>query len=662
MPAYYADTVGNFRAASVDSLELTLLRAYESDRYKTLFTPQITSWRDAIETLKGAFDLLAAHDQSPNNWGVAFEFVIPRKMARIDVVLLIGSAVVVIEFKGESIDSAAADQAEDYCLDLLHFHGASRNRVIYPIVVGRTAAPPRLRRSRTFSELRPTTYLDIAGLAEWLKTTVNSHHDEPQIPIHEWDRASYEPVPTIVEAAIGMFAEMQVEDIAKAGCDPINLTATVDAVRRIAAESADQGKKTICFITGVPGAGKTLAGLKLVHDQKLRDATGSDCVFLTGNLPLVDVLREALTRDASRRSGIGQKITGRDPKTTINTVIGYKKEHTRNESPPHERLVVFDEAQRAWDAKRTAKYLSADARSYEGYSEPALLLSILNRHSWCVFIALVGGGQEIHTGEAGLAEWGRSLFERFRDWSIVVPPQALSGDYGAGAKLFDLGVVDKLRVQVEPDLHLDNPTRQFRGKTISRWAESLLQGDAAHCRSILKDNPDYPIYVTRKLADAKCWLTSIALGTERYGLIASSGARRLRAEGLELPAARARGVEYWFLNGKGDVRSSFQLEVAATEFQIQGLEIDWAGVCWGGDFTRSNTKWDPRSFKGTTWYRIHDQSTRDYVPNTYRVLLTRARQGMVLFVPPGDDEDATRQRAPLDETAQFLLDCGAAPL
>ena len=598
----------------------------------------------------------------PDSWGVALEFVIPRKMARVDVVLLIGEAIVALEFKGERIDSTAGDQVEDYCLDLLHFHGASQNRVIYPTVVGKTGSPPRIRRVHTFAEVQPTMYVDTTDLTAWLKTVGDRHNREQQVAIEAWNRASYKPVPTIVEAAIGMFAEMQVEDIARAGCDPINLTATVEAVRGIVAESAEQCKKTICFITGVPGAGKTLAGLKLVHDREMRDSTGSDCVFLTGNLPLVEVLREALTRDASRRSRMGERMSGRDPKTTINTVIGYKKEHTRNNVAPHERIVVFDEAQRAWDAKRTAKYLSADAKSFEGYSEPSLLLSILNRHSWCVFVALVGGGQEIHTGEAGLAEWGRALRERFSEWSVVVPPQALSGDYGAGARLFESDELEELQISINSNLHLDTPTRQFRGKTVALWAESLLQGDAMRSRAVLDDNPNYPVRLTRKLDKAKQWLKDISLGTERYGLVASSGAKRLRAEGIELPAPRARGVEYWFLNGKNDIRSSFQLEVAATEFQIQGLEIDWAAVCWGGDFLRSNKGWKPKQFKGTSWYRIHDRSTRDYVPNTYRVLLTRARQGLVLFVPDGDDEDATRPRGPLDETAEFLEDCGAVPL
>ncbi|HEY6338655.1 MAG TPA: DUF2075 domain-containing protein [Candidatus Sulfotelmatobacter sp.] len=662
MPAYYANTVGTFLAEPLGDLELALHKAYELDRYKDLITSQMTAWRGQVQDLKLALALPSLERFQPHTWGIAIEFVIPRRMGRIDTVLLIGSSIVVLEFKGESVDSSAADQVEDYSLDLLHFHAESHGKTIYPVVTGRTGKELRIRRSRAFDDLCPTTFVDTKMLGSWLAVVADRHSRESQMSVTSWNTGAYRPVPTIVEAAIGMFADMQVEDIARSDCDPINLSATVETVRRVAVEAEQKHRKAICFVTGVPGAGKTLAGLDLVHDRKLRDATGSDAVFLTGNLPLVDVLRAALAEDASRRRKLGLRVSSRDPKTTINTVIGYKKEHTRNSHPPHERIVVFDEAQRAWNAKRTAKYLAADAQTWIGYSEPALLLSILDRHLWCVLIALVGGGQEIHTGEAGLSEWGRALLGKFAHWSIALSPQALSGEYGAGAKLFELGTPDPEVLKVYPALHLDNPTRQFRGKTISLWAESLLRGDASECRAILAENTDYSIQLTRKLVDAKTWLRDAARGTERYGLIASSGAKRLRAEGLELPPAGSRGVEHWFLKGKEDVRSSFQLEVAATEFQIQGLEIDWAGVCWGGDFLRSDKNWNAKQFKGTAWCEIHDDDTRNYVPNTYRVLLTRARQGMVLFIPEGSSEDVTRPPASFNETADFLVDCGATTL
>ncbi len=287
------------------------------------------------------------------------------------------------------------------------------------------------------------------------------------------------------------------------------------------------------------------------------------------------------------------------------------------------------------------------------------MLAILDRQPWAVLIALVGGGQEINRGEAGLSERGRTINERFRHWSIAVPPEALSGEYGAGAKLFEHGAPNELDLNIHRNLHLDTPTRQFRGKTIAGWTEALLRGDASTCHKILAENPQYPIRITRNLSAAKPWLDA---GTERYGFVASSEAKRLRAEGLELPPARADGVEHWFLQRKGDVRSSFQLEVAANEFQIQGLELDWTCLCWGGDFVRDHSRWDLKKLRGTTWQNIGQDSAKAYLANSYRVLLTRARQGMLLYVPVGDDQDSTRLRGPFEDTARFLMECGAAPL
>jgi hypothetical protein len=323
---------------------------------------------------------------------------------------------------------------------------------------------------------------------------------------------------------------------------------------------------------------------------------------------------------------------------------------------------VFDEAQRAWDAERTAEYLTDSTGEWLNYSEPDLMLAILDRLPWASLIALVGGGQEINRGEAGLSEWGRALTEKFSHWSVAVSPQALSGEYGAGAKLFENERPTNIKITVDKNLHLDNPTRQYRGRTIAAWTEALLQGNSGECKRILAENPQYPICLTRDLSTAKSWLGEMAWGTERYGFIASSESKRLRAEGLELPPARAEGVEHWFLGPKGDVRSSFQLEVAANEFQIQGLEIDWACVCWGGDFLRTKDSWNLKRLRGTAWQNVGKEIARAYLINSYRVLLTRARRGMLLFVPVGDVVDSTRLPKPYDRTAEFLGECGATPL
>jgi hypothetical protein len=662
MPAYYADTVANFLGLTGTELEQRLLHAYESDRFKELFLAQVSSWRQQIADLQSAFVSANLKDRCAA-WGIALEFVIPRKMGRIDATILVGDAIVVLEFKTTNVDSSAADQVEDYCLDLLHFHSASHGKTIYPVVIGdRSAKLPR-NREAGFGSLRPTVFCNGEQIGAALSNIADQHSNHAQTAINEWDMGEYRPVPTIVEAAIGMFAEMQVQDIARADSDPKNLTETISAIEQQVRVSRDNSRKTVCFVTGVPGAGKTLAGLRVVHDSALRTEMEADSVFLSGNLPLVKVLQGALAKDIAQRKKQKLRVSIRNPKTTVDTVLGYKKTHARSDNPPHEQIVVFDEAQRAWDAAKTAKYLDESSVEYKDHSEPELIMAILERHPWATLIALVGGGQEINDGEAGLSEWGRALLKRNGKWRVAVSPQALSGEYGAGAKLFEHGIPENIECVKDPNLHLDNPTRQFRGKTMALWAEALLKGDRDEAKRILEQNPDYPVRFTRDLSVAKLWLQSTARGTERFGCIASSEARRLRAEGLELPPARADGVEHWFLTNKGDVRSSFQMEVAANEFQIQGLEIDWSCVCWGGDFLRTaKDEWELKRFRGTTWQKVNQAADRQYIINTYRVLLTRARQGMVLFVPIGTAEDKTRTPEPFDWTAEFLISCGAVPL
>jgi len=419
----------------------------------------------------------------------------------------------------------------------------------------------------------------------------------------------------------------------------------------------------ICFITGVPGAGKTLAGLKLVHDATVRRETNSELAFLSGNGPLVTVLRAALAVDVRRRLKIGLRASARDPETLIQSVYAFKNALWTRDVPPVERVIVFDEAQRAWDEATNVKKLRGTRPC--AYSEAALILHTLDRHEgWSALICLVGGGQEIHTGEAGLTEWGRAIAAHFPHWKIVTSPNALHGDdTGTRLKLFENDPPKELSIQVLEEFHLDNPTRQFRGKAVARWAECILSRHSIGAREAQSANESYPIASTRSLETAKTWLRAQARGSERYGLLASSGAKRLRAYGISLPPSRGGDVEHWFLASQGDVRSSFQLEVAATEFQVQGLEVDWACVCWGGDFLMGkDATWNLREFLGSRWVQVKHAMRQCYVENTYRVLLTRARRGIVIYVPRGQVNDPTTTAEGYDRTARYLLECGVQSL
>jgi hypothetical protein len=660
MPAYYARSIEDFLEDTVESVELSLIRAYERDKYKDLITTAITVWRSEINVMRACLTNPKLGPYTTARWGIAFEFTTPRKNGRIDVVLTIGGSIVALEFKTTYADSAAASQIEDYCLDLIQFHSSSHQRTVFPLVLATQAEAVPNPRAVARDGLEPVRFCTRSELVDCLVEIAEKQKASEQIDIRLWNDGEYKPVPTIVEAAISMFATMEVQDIAHADADAENLTTTVNAARQIVEAARGAKEKVVCFVTGVPGAGKTLAGLSLVHDMQLRKSIDSDVVFITGNLPLVKVLQSALSRDKAARLEQSLRVSSRDPKTTIDTVLSYKKAALANKRPPHENVIVFDEAQRAWTSEKTQEYLDPSDTEWIGYSEPELIMGVLDRHEWAAIIALVGGGQEIHDGEAGLGEWGRALENRFKHWKVAAATEALEGHYGAGARLFK--EKSDRSVNVNESLHLDNPIRQFRGKTVALWAEHVINGQADKCAPLLKRGTDYPVVLARDLSTAKCWLKDVARGRERFGLIGSSGAKRLRAEGIELPGARADGVEHWFLNRKGDVRSSFQMETAATEFQIQGLELDWSCICWGGDFLRGIGDWLLKRFVGTKWQEVRQNLEREYIVNKYRVLLTRSRKGMVLFLPRGNRLDSTTRPEDFDRTAEYLIGCGVQEL
>lgn len=660
MPAYFADTVSSFLQLSDSEIRSRLDDGYSADGFNQLFTLALDSWREEVSILRQALMKLLQLRPPLSICGILLEFWIPRRMRRADVVLLIGDVIVVIEFKSGDNPQSALPQVEDYALDLADFHEPTRNKIIFPLVIARTTRRKPFLPAVQIQATQLVTPFDLASVLQEIADTANL---TSQIDLDSWNQGQYHPVPTILEAARAMFAEMEVRDIACADAESKNLTATIDALRDLVADARKRSAKLACFVTGVPGAGKTLAGLRVVHDPQIAAESMSCLAFLSGNAPLVKVLQHALTDDVRVRRKVGLRIASRDPETLIQGVYGFKKALWRTDNAPVERIIVFDEAQRAWDREHNAKKLKAGDQY--PYSEPALLLEIMGRHEgWAVLVALIGSGQEIHEGEAGLAEWGRALnAQPPGKWEVRASSQAVHGGEGmAGAKLFEQGPASHLDVRVDERLHLDNPKRQFRGKTIAKWVDSLLAGDSVAARNALAASPEYSVVLTRDLETARDWLRLRVRGTERYGLVASSGAGRLRAYGIETDNSFHKGIpiEHWFLKDSDDYRSSFRLEVATTEFEVQGLELDWVGVCWGGDMLWSDPQlgWDLRHLLGPTWKPIRREMKRRYTTNTYRVLLTRARKGMVIFVPKGKDSDPTIAPEGFDRTAELLSESG----
>lgn len=478
--------------------------------------------------------------------------------------------------------------------------------------------------------------------------------------VDAWEAGRYRPTPTIVEAAMALYAGHGVAEIARSDAGAKNLGQTTQAVESIIAECRARQKKAICFVTGVPGAGKTLVGLNIA--TRHADAGELHSVFLSGNGPLVRVLQEALARDqVQRERQRGRSVTKSQVtqrvKAFVQNVHHFRDEYLRDARPPSDHIAVFDEAQRAWNAEKTAAFMERK-KNKPGFtmSEPEFLISCLDRHpGWAVIVCLVGGGQEINTGEAGISEWLAAVLRSFPHWEVHISAELHDNEYAAETAL--VALQSNGRVQTNPDLHLSVSMRSFRAENVSTLVKRVLDLDMRGAREAwmtLRDR--YPIVLCRSVPCAKAWLREQARGSERYGLVVSSQAQRLRPHAIHVKSPV--DPVHWFLHGKDDVRSSYYMEDVATEFQVQGLELDWAGVVWDGDFRKSSHGWEHYSFVGTRWQRIRAADRQAFQKNAYRVLLTRARQGMVIVVPEGDEADPTRDPRYYDETFHYLQDIG----
>ena len=649
MAAFYRAAFPDFLVHSLDEILGSLLRSYQ---HGELQKRQIKAWEVEIEILKSACTDIIRLTPTAAKWFVLLEYPIPRRQKRIDALLLASDVIFCLEFK--TADKAHSlqpqRQVEDYALDLRDFHEASCGRRIVPVVVVPKAPEAKNIIQETYDDVREPRLANASDLAPILFAAFEAEHRSESAPIDPlaWDSSPYRPVPTIIEAAEALFAGHNVREIAHSHAGATNLTTTSDRLVEIIQEAQRRSEKVICFVTGIPGAGKTLVGLNVAHNPAMRGDGRPAGIFLSGNGPLVKIVTAA----------IGRK---RISSTFIQNVHVFIRDgQEKKDKPPVEKVVVFDEAQRAWNTDQNRKKNGLEI------SEPETMLSIMDRHSdWAVLIALVGGGQEIHNGEAGLSEWGKTLRDKFLNWKVFVSPNALDCDVSnANHRLFADGHPGSLKIQAEPSLHLKINLRSFRAQRLAEWVDAVLGCDAGKATAICAALRDFPFALTRSLSTAREWLRHHARGQQRAGLVASSGALRLRADGLELSSGFRQGNRdmfvHWFLAQHPDVRSSNQLEVPASEFECQGLELDWIGLCWGGDFSFDTAigGWAYRNFAGSRWGNLNKEIDRQYLLNTYRVLLTRARRGMILWIPQGDISDQTRLPESFDSTADYLIRCG----
>ncbi|MEF0939878.1 DUF2075 domain-containing protein [Rhizobium sp. BR 362] len=585
------------------------------------------------------------------------EFTIPRMGKRADAVLIKDGIIFVLEFKvgADRFDAYAIEQVEDYALDLRSFHEGSYHFPIVPIVVATKAREVISQPVEWVDNVARPLRATASDLGQLILATV-AEKRAASFSIAEWIAAGYRPTPTIIEAARVLYETHGVDDISRSDAGARNLKDTADCIGRIIEHSKRNRRKSICFVTGVPGAGKTLAGLNIAT-QRAEGHVDEHAVFLSGNGPLVAVLREALSRDQAARQGISKSAAERKVRSFVQNIHHFRDHYVGEAEVPVEKVTVFDEAQRAWTREQASKFMQ-QKRGHHGFdmSEPEFLISVMNRHNdWCTVVCLIGGGQEINTGEAGLPEWLEALGRSYANWDVYISQRVTDPDFSGAANAERFLALP--HVSQQNALHLDVSMRSFRAEDVSAFVSRTLDNHPEQARIYAeKILSRYPIYVTRDLEPAKKWLRNTARGSERFGLVASSGAYRLRPEGIQMKSAIDPPV--WFLNDRADVRSSYYLEEVASEFDVQGLELDWTVVCWDADYRYQGREWKHFAFKGTKWQAVNDAARRRYQRNAYRVILTRARQGMVIFVPRGDDNDPTRPPSFYDETFEYLQKCG----
>ena len=647
--AYYLDNVEDF---IIKDTEFIFGKITYNDQYEA-GDLQKNSWKIEIEILKR--ELADFRDGY-----ILFEYTIPRIGSRVDAVLLYNGIVFLLEFKvGEKkILRHAVEQVIDYALDLNCFHEESRDKLLVPMLVSTDVK--NIDNNQEIKELQ-NNILDCiccncCTISYYIKQVCSLYHREkfnPQI----WINSSYKPTPTIIEAAQALYNRHNVKEISRSDASVKNLNQTTCAVNNIIDKSKEYNKKSICFITGVPGAGKTLAGLNIaVNRQKIQD--DEHAVFLSGNGPLVDVLQEALARDSMERKGIKKTEALRETKAFIQIIHHFRDDAITTKSAPNEKVAIFDEAQRAWDEENLTAFMKKKKGIADfNMSEPEFLIDIMNRHKgWCVIVCLIGGGQEINKGEsAGICGWLETIKKKYQDWDIYISSQIKDEEYLKGADFQRL--TEGLVCEVVDDLHLSVSLRSFRSEKVSEFVKAVLDCKIEYAKELyMHICENYPIFITRNLETDKQWVRDRAKGSQRYGMTSSSGAKRLRKFGVWVQSSIHAPT--WFLNDKDDVRSSYFLEEVATEFDIQGLELDWTIVCWDANLRFINDTFEYYKFLGTKWCRINKQEDILYLKNAYRVLLTRARQGFVVFIPQGNNEDMTMRCDFYNRIYKYFKDIG----
>ncbi|MDO5544404.1 MAG: DUF2075 domain-containing protein [Eubacteriales bacterium] len=661
--SYYSSSIEDFLITHENYILAEMVRQHPFD----LNDYTRDSWLSEIRILKRELNSMPGGH-------IALEFKIPRMGKRVDAVVSYRGILFLLEFKNGDTEyrNSTFKQVMDYALDLKNFHKGSRDKFIVPIAVP-TEAPANSPSIQKYKDgiFRPFG-VNQNQIGDAIRS-VGERWAQSEIDFEAWETAEYMPTPTIVEAAQALYSNHNAAEITRSDAGAQNLNLTTQEIKRIVTHSKENNRKSIIFVTGVPGAGKTLVGLNLAsefHNSDLEE----HAVFLSGNLPLVTVLQEALARDKVKREAeenhrhISKDYALREVKSFIQIIHHYRDEYVGNNICPSDRVAIFDESQRAWTQDEISSFMARKkgVRDFK-YSEPEFLIQTMDRHNdWAVIVCLVGGGQEINKGEAGLPEWFDALRRSFPHWDVYAAMNLDDAEYLRGRTWCDLA--SGINLTISDGLHLATSMRSFRSENVSLLIKQILDNATEDARNTFcAVHKHYPIYITRNLDAAKKWVRDIARGSERYGLFASSNAARLKPRGIYYAKDRSSlSPENWFLNSEDDIRSSYFLEAVASEFETQGLELDYAIVAWDADLRIENGKWSHYQMSNRlsppNWSRIRSENNKIYLTNAYRVLLTRARQGFIIYIPEGVDDDATRKHECYDPTFFYLRSIGIPEL
>jgi hypothetical protein len=674
---YYSNTISGFYAEEPCSIVGKLTGSSQHD----INPKTANAWKEEISSLR---EVLSKY-KNTDRGSIYLEYNIPRMGHRVDAIILIDGIVFILEYKtgGQTFNQSAQNQVWDYALDLKNFHADSKGRILVPIVV-----VPGAPDNHCSIELRSSTdkvyeplFTNTRQLGIVIQNILDQATVRPTQSDDAWANSGYEPTPTIIEAAIALYEKHNVTDITKSGGD---IEKTSKALSKIIDDCRSEHRKAICFITGVPGAGKTLIGLNTAIEQSSKEGKA---VYLSGNFPLVEVLQEALTRDyierkrciesdEEKKTRTKKGNAKREVKSFIQMIHHYRDQYlegvditpedikpipgyTDKAYIPAEHVAIFDEAQRAWTKEELQRFMR-EKKNIQNfpYSEPEYLISCMDRQrDWGVVVCLVGNGQSINKGEAGLKEWIESILRRYSSWDVYISQAILESVELSQEQITNI----QSQLNYQEELHLEMSMRSFRSESVSLFINQLLDLKVEEAKPTLSEliENNYPIVLTRSLERAKRWLRSKKRGNERIGLLASSKAERLKA--ISINVKYSPNFVHWFLENSQDIRSSDTLEDALTEFEVQGLEIDWACVAWDADLRLSEDKrsWEHFQLRGgSKWQNIKKSVNQEYQINAYRVLLTRARQGIVILIPEGDDTDTTRKREWYDRTYNYLKGIG----